>query len=200
MLTLTSPVETPLHRLPAGMKLAASLAVAMVVFNVDDPKWLSAMVLATACIYAFLGLAFFRAGISALTFMLPFIVVVGIWHAVTGDIAGGGIIVLRLLISVSVANLVTMTTALLAMIALIERVARPLRLIGVPPRAVGLAVALAVRFVPVFRLRVETLLSAWRARSHRRPRPIIVVPVLLCLFDDAERVADALRARGGLQP
>jgi biotin transport system permease protein len=200
MLTLTSPVETPLHRLPAGAKLIASLVVAVFAFSLDDTLLLSGMLLAIAGIHGLFGMAFLMAGLSALTFVLPFVVVVGVWHMVTGDIAGGVTIVLRLLISVSAANLVTMTTTLLAMTTLVEHVARPLRLIGVPPRAAGLAVALAVRFVSVFRLRVETLLAAWHARSHRRPRPVIVVPVLLCLFDDAGRVADALRARGGIEP
>jgi biotin transport system permease protein len=198
MLTLTSPVETPLHHLPAGVKLAASLVVAVTAFGLDDLFLLSWMLATVTVIYALFGRAFFRAGLSALAFVLPFILVVGIWHLVTEDLAGGAIIVLWLLIAVSVANLMTMTTSLLALVALVERAARPLRVIGLPPRAVGLAVALSVRFVPVFRLRVETLLSAWRARSHRRPRPVIVVPILLCLFDDTERVADALRARGGI--
>lgn len=199
MLTLTSPVETALHRLPAGAKLAASLVVAVVAFGLDDPLLLSGMLASVAFVHACFGMAFFQAGLSAMSFVLPFVVVVGIWHVVIGDISGGAIIVLRLLIAVSFADLVTMTTSLLAMIGLIERVAGPLRLVGVPPKAVGLAVALAVRFVPVFRSRIEALLAAWRARSPRRPRPAIVVPALTALFDDAERVAEALRARGGIQ-
>lgn len=198
MLTLTSPVETQLHRLPASVKLVASLVVAVTAFRHDDPLILSGMLAAVTVAYAAFGQAFVRAGVSAMKFVLPFVVIVALWHLVTADLLGGVTVVLRLLIAVSVTNLVTMTTSLLAMVALVERVAGPLQIVGVPPKAVGLAVALAVRFVPVFRLRIETLLSAWRARSHRRPRVVIVVPVLLCLFDDAERVADALRARGGI--
>lgn len=199
MLTLTSPVETPLHHVPVGVKLSASLAIALATFALGDAIALAAVLASIALVYAMFGAAFFRAGLSALALVLPFIVVVGVWHLVTRDVQGGMIIILRLLIVMSVANLVTMTTPLLAMMAFVERAAGSLRHIGLSPKAVALAVALAVRFVSVFRLKVEMLASAWRARSHRRPRPVIVVPLLLCLFDDAEHVADALRARGGIE-
>lgn len=199
MLVLTSPVETGFHRLPAPAKLLASTAVAILAFWVQDLAVLSAMLAAIALLYAACGLAFLRAGLGALGLMVPFAIVVMAWHGVIGELAEGLRIILRLLIAITAANIVTMTTPLLEMMSLVQRLAHPLRWIGVPPAALALAMALAVRFVPVFQQRVAMSATAWRARSKRRPRPVIVIPLLLSVFDDSERTADALRARGGIR-
>ena len=39
--------------------------------------------------------------------------------------------------------------------------------------------------------------QSWRARSTRRPRWRVLVPATLAALDDADHVAEALRARGG---
>lgn len=199
MLVLTSPVETGFHRLPAAAKVLASAATALVAFSLRDLALLSGLLAGVALLYASCGLVFFRAGLRGLRLMVPFVIIVITWHGVIGDLAEGLRIILRLLIAIASANFVTMTTPLLEMMALVERLARPLRWIGVPPAALALAMALAVRFVPVFQQRVAMSVTAWRARSQRRPRPVIVIPLLLSVLDDSERTADALRARGGVR-
>jgi biotin transport system permease protein len=42
------------------------------------------------------------------------------------------------------------------------------------------------------------LSDAWRARSPKRPKWHIVTPFAVLAIDDAEHVADAIKARGGL--
>jgi biotin transport system permease protein len=54
-----------------------------------------------------------------------------------------------------------------------------------------------MRFVPVMLQRHGQIVEGFRARSPRRPGWRILMPVLLAALDDAERVAEALRARGG---
>jgi biotin transport system permease protein len=105
---------------------------------------------------------------------------------------------LRLVTAVALANLVTLTTRLDAMMAVVERAARPLERFGLSPRVLAVAIALVIRFTPVLLLRAGQLMEAWRARSPRRPGWRVVVPVTLAALDDAEHVAEALRARGGL--
>ena len=82
-------------------------------------------------------------------------------------------------------------------IALLTRITRPLTRIGLNPKVLGLSVALVIRFVPVMLLRYDQIALAFRARSPRRPGWRILMPVLLAALDDADRVAEALRARGG---
>ncbi|PJE28084.1 ABC transporter permease, partial [Pseudooceanicola lipolyticus] len=43
------------------------------------------------------------------------------------------------------------------------------------------------------------LAESWRARSPRRPGLRTILPLAALAIDDAEHVAEALRARGGLE-
>ena len=91
-----------------------------------------------------------------------------------------------------------MTTPLQGMIAVLERLAAPFARLGLKPHVLAVSIALVIRFTPVLLARAERLAEAWRARSPRRPGWRVVVPLALGAIDDAEQVAEALRARGGL--
>jgi biotin transport system permease protein len=122
----------------------------------------------------------------------PFILIVAIWH----DPAWPTII-LRMLCAVALANFVTMTTRLSDMIKSVEILARPLSPI-LPPQRLALAIALVIRFLPVLLDHANQITEAWRARSPRRPRWRIFVPLTLAALDSSDRVAEAIRARGGI--
>ncbi|MEY4698506.1 MAG: hypothetical protein RIT14_2934 [Pseudomonadota bacterium] len=196
MLTLTSPVETPMHRLPAGVKLAALCLFTVLLFALSTPAALAVAGLVVAGLHLPGGWPFARAGLRLLRPLWPFVVIVAVWHGITGDPRGGAVVILRLAAAVAAANLVTMTTRLSDMIAVIERLAAPLTPV-LPPRVLALAIALVIRFVPVLAQRASQITEAWRARSPRRPGRHLLVPVTLAALDDAEHVAEALRARGG---
>ena len=59
---------------------------------------------------------------------------------------------------------------------------------------------LVIRFTPVFTAKGKLLNEAWRARSPKRANHRLLVPLALSALDDADRVADAIKARGGLTP
>jgi biotin transport system permease protein len=61
----------------------------------------------------------------------------------------------------------------------------------------ALAFALVIRFIPVMLDHLTRITDAWSARSPRRPRWRVLVPATLAALDDADRAAEALRARGG---
>lgn len=196
MLTLTSPVETWMHRRRAGVKLALLCAFTLVLFRLDGPALQGAAFALTAALAASGGARFLTAWLRLLRVLWPFLLVIALWHGITGDIAGGATILLRLLAAVGAANLVTMTTPLSAMIAVIERLARPLSPV-LPPRRLALAIALVIRFIPVLSDRMAVIRDAWAARSPRKAGWRILLPATLAALDDAEHVAEALRARGG---
>jgi biotin transport system permease protein len=197
MLTLTSPVETPWHRVAAGWKLAVLAAVTAGLFALRDPAGLGLALLAVGGAYAAGGLVFLRHGVAMLRPLWPFLLLLAAWHLWSGEVCEGVVIGLRLVTAVAAANLVTMTTRLSDMVAVMELVLAPLGRLGVPVGRVALGLALAVRFVPVMLERAGAVREAWRARSPRRPGWRVMVPVTLAALDDAERVAEALRARGG---
>jgi len=170
MLTLTSPVETWAHRLAAGAKLAALAAVTTGLFLLTSPWALVGSFTAAVVLYLTGGGRFALTGLRQLAPLWPFVVIVGLWHLWTGDMTGGAVI--------------------------LERLARPLAPI-LPPRRLALAFALVIRFIPVMLERMGQIRQSWSARSPRRPRWRVMVPATLAALDDADRVAEALRARGG---
>ncbi len=199
MLTLTSPVETPWHRVAAGWKLAALCLFTVGLFALRGPGALGLALAGVGALYLPGGWPFLRAGLRMLRPLWPFLVILALWHSWIGAPEAGATVALRLIAAVAAANLVTMTTRLSDMIVVVERLAAPLARLGLSPRMLALAIALVIRFVPELSERAAQLREAWRARSPRRVGWRVVVPVTLAALDDAEHVADALRARGGVR-
>ncbi|WP_323718082.1 energy-coupling factor transporter transmembrane protein EcfT [Paracoccus aminovorans] len=197
MISLTSPVETRAHRWPAGLKLGALCVVSTALFLAGGIAANGIALAAVLALYAAPGPAFLRAGLRSLRVVLPFVVLLLGWHVLTGDLRQGVLITLRMVTLVALANLVTMTTPLQDLVALIHRLTAPLRRLGLRTGALEIAIPLVVRFTPVLVQRAETLAEAWRARSRRRPGWHLVLPLTLQAMDDADHVGEALRARGG---
>lgn len=197
MLALTSPVQTPLHRLPAGAKLAALALFTLALFQLHSPLALALALTVITALHLPGGWPFAAHAMRLLRPLWPFALVLLLWHLWTQDLRDGMVILLRLTTAVAAANLVTMTTRLSDMIAVIERLANPLARLGLPPRTLALAIALTIRFLPVLSDRLTRIAEAWRARSPRRPAWRILTPATLATLDDADQVAEALRARGG---
>ena len=200
MISLTSPVETRAHRWPAGVKLALLCAATVVLFMRGDVGFHLFALAGTILLYLLPGRRFAVAGLRPLLRLWPFVVLVGVWHLLIGAPLAGTVIVLRLLTAVALANLVTMTTTLSQMIAVVMALTAPLARVGVNTRALALGIALVVRFTPTLADKGTALTLAWRARSARPPGWRIVMPFTVLAIDDAEQVAEALRARGGAGP
>ena len=198
MISLTSPVETAAHRWPAGLKLGLLCAATLVLFAVQSVALQGVILCGVVLLYALPGWRFAKAGLSRLRVLWPFVALILLWHGIVGDPLGGLRIVLRMLSAVALANLVTMTTALSDMMAVLRWGLTPLRHVGFPVRRAELAAALMIRFTPVLADKGRLLSLAWRARSVRRPGWRLLIPFAVVAIDDAERVAEALRARGGI--
>ncbi|MBL8561425.1 MAG: energy-coupling factor transporter transmembrane protein EcfT [Gemmobacter sp.] len=197
MLTQISAIETPLHHWPAGLKLGLMVAGSLALFTLQG--WALALAATgVAAVYLSQGPRFSLEGLRLLRPLWPFLLLLAVWHLWLWQPLHGAQIALRLIAAVGLANLVALTTRLEAMLALIERLLSPLRWLGLNPRLPALAMALLLRFVPVLLDKAGLLMQAWRARSPRRVGARIVLPLALAALDDADHVAEALRARGGL--
>lgn len=197
MLTLTSPVETALHRWPAGVKLAALCLFTLALFAQETPLPLAGAALALMAAHLALGRDIAAAGLRLLRPLWPFAAVVAVWHLLAGDPQGGAVVLLRMGAAVAAANLVTMTTRLSDMQAVLLRLLSPLSRFGLPVARIALAFALVIRFIPVLSQRVGLIRAAWTARSPRAAGWRLLVPTALTALDEAEHVAESLRARGG---
>lgn len=198
MISLTSPVRTRAHDWPAGAKLAGMCLATMGLFHIADPAGQLAALIAVLVLYASAGVRFLKAGLRRLTLLWPFLAIIVIWHLATQTPAAGAVIALRMLSAVALANLVTMTTRLSDMVEVIRFLATPLRRLGMRTGPLEISIALVVRFTPVLLDRARQLILAWRARSRRRASGRIVLPFAVMALDEADHVAEALRARGAL--
>ncbi|MBI1171842.1 energy-coupling factor transporter transmembrane protein EcfT [bacterium] len=196
MLTLISSHRTWAHEVAAGWKLAG-LCVATLLIVQATGLWLGLGLLAVLALVASGGVGFAGAWVRLLRPLWPFALIVVLWHLWLRAPATGVTILVRLVAAVGLANAVTMTTRLSDILDVLTRLARPLSRLGLSPRMLALSVALVIRFIPVMLARHDQIRDAWRMRSARRPGWRILVPVLLATLDDADRVAEALRARGG---
>jgi biotin transport system permease protein len=170
----------------------------MVLFASEQPLFHALAFAACGALYALPGRVFLVSGCRKMWVLWPFLTVILIWHLLTQTPQEGAVIALRLLTAVGLANLVTMTTRLSDMIEVVKTLAAPLRFLGLQTRALELAIALVVRFTPALAEKGGYLAQSWRARSRKNPNWKIIMPFTILAIDDAEHVAEALKARGGL--
>lgn len=197
MISLTSPIRTRAHNWPAGAKLFGLCVATAALFAINDVAAQALVFALVTALYAIPGRSFLFAGFRQLKLLWPFVLIVGLWHLWTGEFALGVCVVLRMLSAVGLANLVTMTTRLSDMIDVVKAVTAPLRWFGMNSRVLELAIALVIRLTPVLVERGGQLSQAWKARSRKAPNWRIILPFTVLALDDADYVAEALRARGG---
>jgi len=187
--------KTWLHRVPAGVKLAGLALLSVLLLPVGDWRSLAGVLAIIAMVYAGFG----RVGMARLKLLrplLPLLVIVGGVQAASGGWNAGAVVTMRLVAMLLLADLVSMTTTMSALMEVLAPALRVLRPLGVNPRKMALAVALVLRFVPVLLTRWRAREEAWKARTHRRVPPRLVAAFVADILQLADRVAEALDARG----
>lgn len=185
-----------LHRLPAGIKLLGlGVVIALMAVLVDSPARLGVaaggvVVLVTL---ARLGPRTMAAQLRPVLWVLVFIF--GFQLLVT-DWRRALVVCGVLLLSVAVAAVVTSTTRTTDMLAALTRAMRPLSRLGFPVDQVAMALALALRSIPLMVETVRQVEEARRARGLRFSPRIVVAPVVVAALRTADGFAEALIARG----
>jgi biotin transport system permease protein len=199
-LALYVPRASVVHRTPAGWKLLALAGLSTLLFVVPTlPVVAGALagVVLVGIVAARLPAGLLLRQARA---VLWWLVALFVLHALVTDVRTGAVTVVRLLALVLAAAVVTATTRVTAMVAVIERVCRPLRWVGVRPARIGLVVAMALRFIPLISERADRIREAQAARggSVRGLRGLrtTVVPLLVQVLQLAHTVSEALDARG----
>lgn len=195
MLALTSEIPTWAHRVPAGIKFAALFGATLGILSTTSIPAQIVALSAVAGLYVSCGTNFARAGLRALRGIVLVGLMIGVWHTLTGAPQTAALVVLRLFTAVAMAGFVTMTTRLDEITGLLDRILASVRLPQEVRTRIALAIALTIRFIPVLLAKGQGLSESWRARSSRRVSPQLVLPMALLAIDDAEHVAEALRAR-----
>jgi energy-coupling factor transport system permease protein len=121
-------------------------------------------------------------------------------------LARGASLSAQLATAVGFSSLLTLTTNPVELVWALERLASPLKRLGVPVSEFCLTVLLAIRFLPILREEAERLVLALRARgldpgagglvTRARNLTPLVVPLFSQVFGRAETLALAMEIRG----
>jgi biotin transport system permease protein len=199
-LALYVPRSSPVHRTPAGWKLLVLAGLSLLVFAVPTLPVVCGALVAVVV----LGLAVARLPAAVLArqgrTVLWWLVGLFVLHSLLTDVPTGTLTVLRLLTLVLAAAVVTATTRVTEMVAVVERICRPLEWVGVRPARIGLVIAMALRFIPLISERADRIREAQAARGGSvrglRGLTTLVVPLLVQVLQLAHTVSEALDARG----
>ncbi len=194
-LGLYLPGTSPVHRAPAGLKLAVLVAVGAVSFLLDTVGQVGTAL-------ALVALGYRSAGVSVGGLLrqarplLWLLVAVGGFHLLVNGWARALVVTGVILVLVLLAGLVTLTTRTTDLVDTLVRALAPLRRVGVDPQRVGLLLALSIRSVPVVVGIAEEVRDAQRARGlHGSPRAY-AVPLVIRSLRHADALGEALVARG----
>jgi biotin transport system permease protein len=196
MLSLYVPGTSPVHRAPAGLKLAVLAVLGVALFATARLELVAAafvLVVAAGLVAARLPWRVLTAQVRPVWIWL--VALFGFHLLVTGPVVGA-VAVLRLLTLVVAAAVVTATTRVTALVAVIEWLTSPLRVFGVRPARIGLVIAMTLRFIPLVADRAARIREAQAARGAHRVGLGMVVPLLVQVLRMATTFGEALDARG----
>lgn len=195
MIGVYRPGTSLVHRLPAGAKLLALLAftTALLVWRSPLAVGVGLAVLVVAYALAGFGPTVLVAQVWPLRWivvvLLPFQWWLGGWRAAVAVVG-------TLVLAVAAAGLVSLTTRMSDLLAVLDRVLAPLRHVGIDPERISLLITLAIRVVPVMLAIMHEVRDARRARGADRSLRALANPVVVRTVGYSQRLGDALVARG----
>ena len=196
MLSLYVPGSSVVHRAPAGLKLALLAALGVGLFLTGRPAVVGGALVVVSAVGLLLARLPWRALAVQVRPVLLWLALLFGYHLLVTDLRTGTVAVLRLLALLVAAAVVSATTRVTALVGVVERLASPLRVIGVRPARIGLVVAMTLRFIPLVAERAARIREAQAARGADRIRFGMAVPLLIEVLRMATTVGEALDARG----
>ncbi len=188
--------ESLLHRIPVKPKLFGLMAFGLALYFVDQPVMLGAALVLTGLLYLSTGVGLaegFRR-LRPVLFTIGFLAAVNLLLLSPLEAL---VTTLRLIAILFVAAAVTASTTIADFMAAVTDLARPLEQLGVMKAAdLGLALGLVLRFVPEIAGRYEALREAHAARGIPMKLSRMLGPLIISTLKDADRIAEAIDARG----
>lgn len=186
---------SPVHACPATVKLAALVAVGVLVFFLSNLWYLGGILLGSVALAILTRIPVRYLAQRCLPF-LAMIVVFFLAHAVLTAVETGLVTVTRFAIMILLSLVLAMTTRLSALVATLERLLAPLRVFGIDPEKAGLVLSMTIRFIPLIAEIYREIAAAQKARGLERNVLALIVPLFVRLLQRAETISDALTARG----
>lgn len=189
------PGTSVLHRMTPGAKLLVLAAALLAITLAHSLVVLAVAAVVVGALYLLCGLGL-RTLWTELAPMRWFVVVLVPFQWWSLGLAGMVLAVGTLVVSIAAAGLVTRTTRISDMLRTFERMSLPLKVFGVDPERVALTLSLAIRAIPVVLALSQETSQARKARGLDRSLQALVTPTVVRTVRHADRVGEALAARG----
>jgi biotin transport system permease protein len=194
-LGLYVPGRSPVHRLPAGVKLVAMLLAGAGSILLSAPWQVLVALAVVALLYALARLSPAVAWRQLRPLLWIGLVTFG-FHLVVNGWQRAVVVVGVLAVLVLLAALITLTTRTTDLVDAVVAGCRPLRVLRIDPERVGLLIALGIRCVPVVVGLAEQVREAQVARGLGASPRAFAVPLLVRSLRHADSLGEALMARG----
>lgn len=208
------PADSIIHRLDARVKMMLTLLFVIAIFFIKSyfGFMLTAVVLVAVVLLARLPVMSVLKSVKGVMFIILFTAILNLFLIKKGEvlwqweiftITKDGVhttikMVLRLVLLISGASLLSLTTTPVALADGVESLMSPLKIIKVPVRDIAMIMSIALRFIPTLFEETNKIISAQKARGASFDtgglfaRAKAMLPVLIPLFVNSFRRADEL--------
>lgn len=189
------PGASIVHRMPAGPKLAVFAVLALVSSGYPHDRWSVTAALLVVC------LLYLAAGLPVTTLLVEawrlrwLVLVLGVALWIFASPLTAWVSTARVASLLLLASLLTITTRMGDLLAVLHRMLRPLRRLGIDADAVAMTISLTLTMIPVVAGFAHAVTEAHLARGIRRGVRG-AVPLMVRTLRHADDVGDALAARG----
>lgn len=217
------PADSFVHKMDARVKILLTIAYIVAVFLVKSFHFLGFLACFVYLIVAVIAskVNFFKIlkSVKVILFFVVFSAILQIFFNGDGNVVikigslkitdqalyNAGFIVVRILLVVMGASLLTLTTSPIELADGIEGLLIPLKLVKFPVHEFALIMSIALRFIPTLLDETDRIIKAQKARGadfesgnvFRRAKALIpvLIPLLISSFRRADELADAMDAR-----
>lgn len=210
------PANSPIHRMDARVKLIMTLMFVVGIFFIKTyfGFMLTAALLVTIVLVARLPIASVLKSVRGVLLIVAFTALINLflggengsevlwaWKSIVitkSSVHTTIKMVLRLVLLISGASLLSLTTTPVALADGVESLLSPLRAIRVPVRDIAMIMSIALRFIPTLFEETHKIISAQKSRGASFDtggpfaRAKALLPVLIPLFVNSFRRADEL--------
>lgn len=185
--------DSCVHRASPGRKILSLIALCTFVALTTSWPTLAGTSVGVALLYRIAGITISEA-LNPIRSMLWIFLAVFATHAILNGVDVASLTVTRLILLITAASLVTMTTKTSEFVdgLLVGlRWAPP----WVPADQIALALSLALRLIPLTRLTLDEVRVAQRARQMDGNIKALIVPLIVRSLKRGDELAEAIRAR-----
>lgn len=208
------PADSVIHRLDARVKMLLTLLFVIAIFFIKSyfGFMLTTVFLIAVILLAKLPMMSVLKSVKGVMFIILFTAILNLFLIKKGEvlvswkiftITKDGVhttikMVLRLVLLISGASLLSLTTTPVALADGVESLMSPLKIIKVPVRDIAMIMSIALRFIPTLFEETNKIISAQKARGASFDtgglfaRAKALLPVLIPLFVNSFRRADEL--------